>query len=487
MIKSTPFPLFSIKKLEDVIAHYWPSVSFPSTLTSEQLFTAVAKQPWSMFLDSTNSQHQNARYDVIVARPIATISTKNGVSAIHDTATDKRYESTEEPLQLLETLIEDYFPTENDTELRQSSLPFTTGAIGYFAYDLGRSLEALPSSAIDDLNMPDMFVGLYEWAILYDAHEQQFWFINRNDNSQQVLLPFIHVLTNRAPTQPQTTSFALTDAWQQNLSRAGYEQAFQRVQNYLYAGDCYQINLTVRFSVSYEGNVYSAYQTLREANKAPFSAFIQGDDFSVLSISPERFIKLTDKTLETKPIKGTLPRGKTPKHDQQLAKQLQVSAKDRAENVMIVDLLRNDLSRVAAKNTVTVPKLFDIESFPAVHHLVSTVTATLADNKTACDVLRNTFPGGSITGAPKIRAMEIIEELEPNRRSVYCGSIGYLSINGNMDTSITIRTLVAKQSKLYCWAGGGVVVDSTANNEYQELHDKVNKILPVLGAVEFSS
>lgn len=479
-MKSKQLFQFCITPLNEVIAHFWPSVALPQNLTSEMLFEAIAKQPWAMFLDSSTSNHQNARYDIIVARPIVTLSAKNGVTQVVNKQTNRTKTVQKNPLILLESLIKQHFPSTNDAELRESSLPFTSGALGYFAYDLGRDLEVLPTLAKDDLDMPDMYVGLYEWAIVFDAQEQQFWFINREADPQLALTPFIHVLTQRTPQKYADTPFALTSSWHQNLSQQAYENAFDQVQEYLHAGDCYQINLTVRFSANYHGEEYQAYQTLRQANRAPFSAFIRGDDFSVLSISPERFIQLSDRQIETKPIKGTLPRAETPEQDQALANKLQQSTKDRAENVMIVDLLRNDLSRIAAKNSVNVPKLFDIESFPAVHHLVSTVTATLAEDKTACDILRHTFPGGSITGAPKIRAMEIIEELEPNRRSVYCGSIGYISVNGKMDTSITIRTLVAKNNKIHCWAGGGVVVDSTAQSEYQELHDKVNKILPVL-------
>lgn len=479
-MKASSFSHYSVLPLAQVIEHFWPTVTMPSNLSAEQLFAAIAKQPWSMFLDSSTSTHVNARYDILVSRPIATLRAKSGLCTITDTHKNTQKEVKNDALTVLESLINQYFPTEKDAALRASDLPFTTGALGYFAYDLGRELEVIPTLASDDLHMPDMFVGLYNWAIVYDGETQQFWFINRDANAQDVLLPFVNVLTNRSPQLHTVSPFALTSSWQQNLSKQAYETVFNRVQEYLYAGDCYQINLTIRFNASYEGDEYQAYQTLREANRAPFSAFIRGDDFSVLSISPERFIQVSDNHIETKPIKGTLPRGKTAHEDAALAAQLKASSKDRAENVMIVDLLRNDLSRVAAKNSVSVPKLFDIESFPAVHHLVSTVTATLAENKTACDVMRHTFPGGSITGAPKIRAMEIIEELEPNRRSVYCGSIGYMSINGKMDTSITIRTLIAKDNQLYCWAGGGVVVDSTAESEYQELHDKVNKILPVL-------
>lgn len=268
------------------------------------------------------------------------------------------------------------------------------------------------------------------------------------------------------------------------MSQAEYQQKFDQIQQYLLAGDCYQINLTQRFSAGYQGDEWQAYLKLRASNQAPFSAFIRLDDAAILSISPERFISLNGDQIETKPIKGTLPRSQESEQDLLLAQQLQQSEKDRAENVMIVDLLRNDIGKVAQAGSVAVPKLFEIESFPAVHHLVSTITAKLAPQYQAADLLRAAFPGGSITGAPKIRAMQIIEELEPSRRSIYCGAIGYISQDGKMDTNITIRTLIAIDDTLYCWAGGGIVADSNCAAEYQETYDKVSKILPILAAEE---
>ena len=276
------------------------------------------------------------------------------------------------------------------------------------------------------------------------------------------------------------TPFALTTKWQSNLTKGGYGERFNKVQEYLKSGDCYQINLAQRFDASFTGNPWLAYCQLRSANQAPFSAYINTGEQQILSLSPERFIQVNGRKVETKPIKGTVPRSQDAHIDDANKTRLANSTKDRAENVMIVDLLRNDLGKVAKAGTVAVPKLFEIESFNAVHHLVSTVTSKLADAFSAVDQLKAAFPGGSITGAPKIRAMEIIEELEPHRRSIYCGSIGYISACGAMDTSITIRTLVCENKQIYCWAGGGVVADSTLESELQETYDKVNRILPVL-------
>ena len=272
----------------------------------------------------------------------------------------------------------------------------------------------------------------------------------------------------------------LTSGWHSNMSAAEYAEKFSRVQAYLHSGDCYQVNLAQRFQAAYEGDEWQAFTRLNASNKAPFSAFLRLEHGAILSLSPERFIHLADGMIQTRPIKGTLPRLADADADRQQAETLAASPKDRAENLMIVDLMRNDIGRVAEPGSVRVPELFVVEPFPAVHHLVSTITARLPASRTACDLLRAAFPGGSITGAPKVRAMEIIDELEPHRRNAWCGSIGYVSLCGTMDTSITIRTLTACDGNLYCSAGGGIVADSQAEAEYQETFDKVNRILKQL-------
>ncbi|MFT4927195.1 MAG: para-aminobenzoate synthetase component 1, partial [Phenylobacterium sp.] len=286
-------------------------------------------------------------------------------------------------------------------------------------------------------------------------------------------------------------AFAITKDWQANMNFASYSSKFDKIQQYLLSGDCYQVNLAQRFTAQYQGDEYKAYCALSSSNQAPFSAFLRFESFSIISISPERLLQLNGQRIQTKPIKGTSVRADDPLRDRQNAFNLSQSSKDRAENVMIVDLLRNDIGKVSVAGSVKVPSLFAIESFPAVHHLVSTVTGVLSEQYQATDLLRSAFPGGSITGAPKIRAMQIIDELEPHRRSAYCGSIGYICASGNMDSSITIRTLVCKKeisgNKIHCWAGGGLVADSQVESEYQETYDKVNKILPVLSAFQTST
>jgi para-aminobenzoate synthetase component 1 len=264
------------------------------------------------------------------------------------------------------------------------------------------------------------------------------------------------------------------------MTQDRYALAFDRIKYYLKEGDCYQINLTQRFSSLCTGNPWEAYQALRKINAAPFSAYLNLPEVQILSSSPERFLKVHHRIVETKPIKGTRRRKADALENDKQIQDLKNSDKDRAENVMIVDLLRNDISKSCEEGSVRVPKLFDIETYTTVHHLVSTVTGVLAKTKHALDLLRSCFPGGSITGAPKIRAMEIIEELEPHRRGIYCGSIGYIGFDGNMDTNIAIRTLVHSNGTIRFWAGGGIVNDSVMQDEYQESFDKAAALLQLL-------
>lgn len=437
------------------------------------LFAPFATQPWSMLLDSADAKHPNSRYQIMVAEPLATLVSQDGRTVLTDEHGSHHY--TTDPFTVLDCALKRYFATPS-----QSPLPFCGGALGYFGYDLGRYLEKMPELAENELNIPDMAVGLYSWALIFDQQQQQLWF---TDYSGKAELNW-HKLQQRLQTlSPSAQPFSLTSDWQANMSEQDYQQKFARVQEELKSGNCYQINLAQRFAASYQGDEWLAYRLLREKNSAPFSAFIRLEKAAVISISPERFIQLKGQTIETKPIKGTRPRGLCALTDQAEAESLRLSDKDRAENVMIVDLLRNDIGKVSEPGSVKVPALFAIESFPAVHHLVSTITGKLAAPYSACDLLRGAFPGGSITGAPKISAMQIIEQLEPHRRHVYCGAIGYISSNGDMDTNIAIRTLVCENGKIYCWAGGGVVADSKADSEYQETLDKVARILPVLSAI----
>jgi para-aminobenzoate synthetase component I len=267
------------------------------------------------------------------------------------------------------------------------------------------------------------------------------------------------------------------------MDAEAYRSAFEQIQAYIRAGDCYQVNLAQKFSAPYQGDPWAAYCELRAIAAAPFSAYLQpAPDQAVLCLSPERFLSLHGRRVETSPIKGTRPRYPDRRADELAAAELRASGKDRAENLMIVDLLRNDLGRSCIPGTIHVDRLFEIQSFPTVHHLVSTISGELKEESSAAALLRDSFPGGSITGAPKRRAMQIIDELEPDDRQLYCGSLFYISADGRMDSNIAIRTLLCHAGEIACWGGGGIVADSQWQQEYQETYDKVGKFLLALEA-----
>lgn len=431
---------------------------------AEFYFSRLSHLPWAMLLHSGYADHPYSRFDIVVAEPVCTLTTFGKETVVSES--EKRTTTTDDPLQVLQQVLDraDIRPTHNE------DLPFQGGALGLFGYDLGRRFESLPEIAEQDIVLPDMAVGIYDWALIVDHQRHTVSLLSHND-----------VNARRAWLESQQFSpqedFTLTSDWQSNMTREQYGEKFRQVQEYLHSGDCYQVNLAQRFHATYSGDEWQAFLQLNQANRAPFSAFLRLEQGAILSLSPERFILCDNSEIQTRPIKGTLPRLPDPQEDSKQAVKLANSAKDRAENLMIVDLMRNDIGRVAVAGSVNVPELFVVEPFPAVHHLVSTITAQLPEQLHASDLLRAAFPGGSITGAPKVRAMEIIDELEPQRRNAWCGSIGYLSFCGNMDTSITIRTLTAINGQIYCSAGGGIVADSQEEAEYQETFDKVNKIL----------
>ncbi|WP_312242896.1 aminodeoxychorismate synthase component 1 [Pantoea sp.] len=437
----------------------------PDALT--QRFSRLAHLPWAMLLSSGDAEHADNRFDILSADPRVTLVTRGAETEIACAGAVAL--SSEDPL----TLVQEACAALGVEPESDGDLPFQGGALGLFGYDLGRRFEHLPEIAEADLRTPDMAVGIFDWALIADHHLKRLTLVALSD--ARARLAWLE-----SWPEPQPTPFTLTTAWRSNLSYEAYAARFAAVQAYIQAGDCYQVNLAQRFQAGYRGDEWQAFCRLNAANRAPFSAFLRLHGSAILSLSPERFLKLEDGVIETRPIKGTLPRLDDVQADRLQAQKLAASLKDRAENLMIVDLMRNDIGRVAAPGSVSVPELFVVEPFPAVHHLVSTVHARLQAGLRATDLLRACFPGGSITGAPKIRAMEIIDELEPHRRNAWCGSIGYLSLCGRMDTSITIRTLIAENQQLYCAAGGGLVADSDAEAEYQETLHKLNRILPCL-------
>lgn len=441
----------------------------PYFTNSAELFAPIANRPWSVFLDSGYPYSHQGRYDIIAADPVCTLVTHGDLTEITRNGISEL--SAEDPFELVKQQLLPDFKGFND-------LPFNGGAIGYFSYDLARRLEKLPTLARDAEHIAEMAVGIYQWALIVDHQQQKSYLVGQATDAQQWQALIARFST--VPNQQVNEDFKVLGEIKANMDKAAYAQAFKKIKYYLKEGDCYQVNLTQRFTAECEGNPWTAYLSLRELNAAPFSAYLNLPEVQILSSSPERFLKLTDGLVETKPIKGTRPRKPDEQEDQEQIRLLENSKKDRAENLMIVDLLRNDISKTCKNGSVKVPVIFDVETYTTVHHLVSTVTGVLADDKHALDLLKSCFPGGSITGAPKIRAMEVIEELEPNRRGVYCGAIGYMGFDGNMDSNIAIRTMVHSKNSIRFWAGGGIVNDSVMEEEYQECFDKAAAMLDLL-------
>ncbi len=417
------------------------------------VFTHFTNQPYSIFLDSCGKD----RFDIIAADPVHVI---------------KINQDAKDPLELAMAVLNQHYNFTHETAAPH--LPFTIGAIGYLTYDIGMSLMGINSKAIADINLPLAMIGFYDWSIVTDHLEKKTYLCSRQPTSDPQIKAIIQKISQPYLIQAE---FEITQNFQSNMSKADYATAFAQIKSHINAGDCYQINLAQRFSAAYQGSLWTAYQILRQVNPMPMAAFLQLETDAVLCLSPERFIKIATRQVLTQPIKGTRGRFNHLEQDRLAAQELLLSAKDRAENIMIVDLLRNDLSKCCRPGSVKTPELCALHSFSNVHHLISTVVGELEESYHALDLLRHCFPGGSITGAPKRRAMEIIDQLEPHRRSLYCGSIFSLDSRGRLESNIAIRTLIGSQNQLHCYGGGGIVKDSVPELEFQEIQFKISKLL----------
>lgn len=449
------------------LPHLTPVTYYPDT---RGWFEALRQLPNPIWLDSGRPHSLYGRYDIVVAAPVKWLTTQGQTTTIRH-ADGALSTSLESPFQLLQK----HLPKQTATV---AEVPFCGGAVGYFGYDLGRRLEKLPELAVQDIDIPELCVGIYNWGIVQDHEQQLSWLVELpevGDYEKSCQKTMFHNIKQTLKSEHKAFKI---NGFKSNINAKKYAKSLDKIHRYIHAGDCYQVNYAQRFSSKYIGDPFIAYTTLRETLPSPYSGYMEFEQGALLSLSPERFIQVQNGLAETQPIKGTIARGRDTESDLHNAKCLQSSLKDRAENLMIVDLLRNDLSKHC--DDITVPALFSLQSFANVHHLVSTVTARLQEGVTALQVLEDCFPGGSITGAPKIRAMEIIEELEPNRRTIYCGSLGYISADGSMDTNIAIRSLVCHAGQIHCWGGGGIVADSNAEDEYQESITKVNVLLDTL-------
>ncbi|MBD2859227.1 aminodeoxychorismate synthase component I [Spongiibacter sp. KMU-158] len=423
----------------------------------------LADAPHRLFLDSARPFSERGRYDIISADPKESIP----LNSIDYITNRKSFIDLEARIR---AAISGFCSA--------TDLPFSGGAIGLLSYELGeqRLIQRPQDTAVD-------FVGIYDWAIIIDHARQSSELIAQPDCQSPYLERIKSQTKDQAQDQQAATdnAFKLAACFQSNLEASNYQRAFERLQDYIAAGDCYQVNLTREFSAPFSGDPLTAYFKLRERAAAPFSCFFDLGKAQLLSLSPERFIAADHSgRVRTEPIKGTAPRSNNPKADADYAQRLLQSGKNRAENVMIVDLLRNDLGQCCVPGSIQADPLLELQSFRTVHHLVSTVSGQLKPGVSALNALLACFPGGSITGAPKHRAMEIIAELEPHRRSAYCGSVFYLSACGRMDSNIVIRSFLCQAEEIKGWAGGGIVADSNCEDEFTETEQKLGSLLALL-------
>jgi para-aminobenzoate synthetase component 1 len=459
------------------------------------VFRRLADLPHVVFFDSPMRHPRLGRYSFIAADPVEWLSVpadgSDALGRLVNRSNDCRLN----------------WPNSQSTiHNPQSNLPpFQGGWAGMFGYELARSLEAVPAAATDEFQIPALAVGLYDVVAAFDHEQHAAWLISqglpeidpqaRRDRAVERLSQFRERLSDRsaAPKSNSSTSPMLPvdalapqfhipghDGLTSNFSAANYQQAVKRTIDYIHAGDAFQVNLSQRLLHPATAPTIDLYCRLRERNPAPFAGYLDGGDWQIASASPERFVRVDDGHVETRPIKGTRARAQRPEADLFAGDELRASDKDRAENVMIVDLLRNDLSRTSLPESVHVSQLCGLETYEYVQHLVSVVESQLRPDATPIDLLRTSFPGGSVTGAPKIRAMEIIAELEPTVRGAYCGSLGYIGLDGRMDTSILIRTITASRGWWQLPVGGGIVAQSNPREEYEETWHKAAGMLRAL-------
>ena len=484
-----------------MIRNRYPLIEEVSTsLTAPELFELIKDKPYSFFLDSGMDPQRLGRYSFLGSEPFLAISSRGSeITVIRGQEHEVQHGN---PFDIMGNLLDTY-----KLDHCPSPVPFLGGAVGYFGYDLCHFIEHLPSTSVDDLRLPESCFAFYDTIVAFDHLEGKVYLVAtgfpemeegrrlrrarmRLEEIKDWLYSSHSVIASEAKQSRDRDCFVATASrndgqdteirLKSNFTPEEYRKAVNRVREYIAAGDVFQVNLSQRFEADLKIPPYELYKRLRAVNPAPFAGYLNFPGVVIVSASPERFLKVQSDLVETRPIKGTRPRGGDSTEDERLAYELIHSNKDRAENVMIVDLERNDLGRVCHYGTVKVTELAILETFPTVFHLTSTVIGRLRRGKSNIDLLKATFPGGSITGAPKVRAMEIIDELEPTKRSVYTGSMGYLSFNEDMDVNIVIRTFLIKEGKAYFQVGGGIIYDSDPEAEYMETLDKARALIRAL-------
>ena len=442
------------------------------------LFEKIKHLPYPVFLDSSLPHKTRGRYSFMSAEPYIIMKHQNNKTIIfNDNFKEIIYES---PFNTLNKLLLEHTNDSNKTNFPKE---FQGGAIGFFSYDTGRLLENIPSIAKNDQNIPEILLGFYNWLIIHDNQTYDTFITSTGTPNKTLrtanfqLNKILNLLkTVQIPKNHDSFNYKV-GAFKSNFTKTNYINAINKIKDYLKAGDAYQVNLSQRFESIFDGNPWSLYLDIRKKNPTNFSAFLDFPEITILSISPEQFIKINNAYIESRPIKGTKIRSNLPDIDSKIAERLFQSKKDRAENLMIVDLIRNDLAKICIPGTIKVPELFSLEKTSSVWHLVSSVIGQLRQDALISNVLEAVLPGGSITGTPKIRSMEIIEELEPVRRNLYCGTITFIPDNRTLNSNIAIRTITIQKEKLYLSLGGGITFESNPEHEYDETIAKGKSIL----------
>ncbi len=460
---------------------------------SVRAFEQIRRPPYSFFLESVKGASETARFSFMGTEPVKVIKSKGSLVEIVHEGHTSTFEAS--PLKVLREHLEPF-----SIPRPEGFPPFFGGVIGFLGYDLVRFMENLPSPGKDDLDCPDLCLLFVDTFIVFDHQKNSARIVHMPlpdhaaGKNRELLLKTgtekIRELETRlkqspAPGPTENTGGAsgeLPPAPEPNMSRDEYFKMVERCKEYIAAGDIYQANLSQRFSSPYSGDPWELYKTLREINPSPFAGYLHLDDLHLVSASPERLVRLNKGVLETRPIAGTRPRGLTGREDEGMRVELLTSEKERAEHLMLVDLERNDLGRVCRTGTVTVNELMITEGYSHVIHIVSNIQGQLSPGLTPSDVIEAVFPGGTITGVPKVRCMQIIDELEPAARGPYTGSFGYISLSGEMDLNIIIRTFVIKDGKVHIQVGGGIVADSDPAREYDETIHKAAALMKALYA-----
>ena len=440
---------------------------FNSKLNAFEVYNLFKDEIDTILLDSSKEDKNLSKYSFIGINPFLRFEVKNEKAYINDNIIEG------EPFKVLENLIYEY---KNDI---QDIIPFLSGAIGYISYDAGRLLEELPNTSKEDFNIPDMRFIFYKNIIIFDLINDKKYITDLDGNIENIesILTVIH---NGEKINDEIVCEKSENIFYSNFIKEDYKKAVTRLKEYIVSGDVYIANMTQRFWCYNEDDSFNIYKKLRSINKAPFSAYLNFEDFQIISSSPERFIQVSNNKAHTRPIKGTRSRGHNAEEDEKNKLELINSEKDKAELLMVVDLERNDFSKVCKPHTVKVTENFKLEEYATVFHLVSTVEGELKNDVSSVRCIKECFPGGSITGTPKIRAMEIIEELEGIKRNIYTGSIGYFDFRGNCDFNIVIRTIIKKDNKAFFGVGGGITYDSIEEDEYNETLDKARALMRVL-------